>query len=63
MQLRENGPGIQSPHIVDQVSFSHPFQIQVKESIQVLEGKAIKNLIIFLRRCIDVIKFLQMVSF
>jgi len=35
----------------------------VKERIEVQERKAIKNLIVFVRRCIDVIKFLKIISF
>ena len=59
----ENGPGIQTSAILSQVNFCHSFSIKAKESIQVLEAKAIRNLIVFLRRCIDVIKFLKMISF
>ena len=35
----------------------------MKERIEVHERKAIKNLIVFVRRCIDVIKFLKIISF
>ena len=63
ISTQENEMGIQNPHIHAQVNFCANFDLKIKERIEVHERKAIKNLIVFVRRCIDVITFLKIISF
>lgn len=55
--------GIKNPEIVDQIMFTFNLQNQIREKIEESQRRTFRSLIVFTRRCIDVIQFLKIVSF
>lgn len=55
--------GIQSTEILDQVYFTYAMDNQIKEKIEQSQKKVLKSLMVFVRRCIDAIQFLKIISF
>lgn len=45
------------------LEYREHLDVQIKDKLEAIERKANNNLLIFIRRCIDVITFLKMVSF
>ena len=55
--------GINSQSILSQVQFTYELDSQIKDKIEIAERKVIKNIIFFIRRCIDVIEYIKAISF
>ena len=55
--------GINSQSILSQVQFTYEFDSQIKDKVEIAERKVIKNIMFFIRRCIDVIEYIRAVSF
>lgn len=61
-QLYKQGDLSKIPHN-DSLEYRNQLSVQIRDKLEVIEKKANTNLIIFIRRCMDVITFLKMVSF
>ena len=45
------------------VQYCWEFDSQCRDKLELIEKDNIKNLLVFIRRCIDVIEFLKIISF
>ena len=55
--------GINNAEILKHIKFCHEFESSIKDRIEISERKSLRNMIIFIRRCIDVIQFIRAISF
>lgn len=56
-------PGIQNPGILSQVEFCYKLDTSAKDRLELIERKTLQQLVLFTRKCVDVIEFLRIVSF
>lgn len=61
--LRPEQQGIQNAEIRRRVVFTEQLGSHFREKMEVSQKKVLKNVMVFIRRCIDVIEFLKFVSF
>ena len=55
--------GINHKGVLSEIEFVFNFDSITKENMDIHKNKILRNIIIFVKRCIDVIEFLKIVTF